>query len=146
MKNQMTSNHTNRNRKAFTLAEALLAVVILGVAASGVLLPFSGGAAVQAEGARRTLAAKLAHDKLEEIVNTPFDDIVSGTELQGQIRDAGGAVFTDPAYDNFSRDVSCQLVRVIQQEDYIEPVFILVTVRVYYRGGEIVSLNRLVGQ
>ena len=132
------------NRRAFSLVEALLAVVILGIAASGVLLPFSGGAAVAAESSRTTLAAKLAHDKLEEIVNTPFDDIVSGTEPQGQVKDASGAVFTDPAYDNFSREVNCVDYYVPQQTRADQPVFILVTVRVYYNGREIAGLTRLV--
>lgn len=127
-----------------------MAVLILGIAAASVLLPFSSGAAVQAEGARRTLAGKLAHDLLEEIINTPFDEIVSTydgyTEAEGQIKDGGGVVFSDPAYGNFGRDASCQYVYVAQQSGTGQPVFILVTVRLYYRGNEIARMNRLVGE
>ena len=45
-----------------------MATVVLGIAAAGVLLPFVSGAAVQAEGAHRTLAAKLASDLMEEFI------------------------------------------------------------------------------
>ena len=136
-------------RDGFSLAEALMAVVILGIAAAGVLLPFSGGAAVQAEGVRKTLAGKLAHDLLEEIINTPFDEIVAGydgyAEAEGQVKDGGGTVFSSPVYSHFSRDASCQYVYVPQQAGTGQPVFILATVRVYYRGREIARLSRLVG-
>jgi len=67
----MMSNYKHRN--GFTLAEAMIATVVLGIAAAGVLLPYTVGAAVRAEGTRRTLAAKLAGDLMEEIVSTPFD-------------------------------------------------------------------------
>ena len=134
--------------KGFTLAEAMIATVVLGIAAAGLLLPFTSGMTVRAEGMRRTLAAKLASDLMEQIINTPFDQIVDSfdgyTEPQGQVKDATGAVFTDSNYANFSRQASCQLVHVTQQADDAEPVFILVTVNVYYSGTEIASVNRLV--
>ena len=144
-----------RYENGFSLAEALIAVVILGIAAAGVLLPFSGGAAVQAEGARRTLAGKLAHDLLEEIINTPFDEIVAGydgyAEAEGQVKqvpvkNGDGTVFSSAVYSHFSRDASCQYVYVPQQDGTGQPVFILATVRAYYRGREIARLSRLLGQ
>jgi len=72
----MTTNsrtHYGTSRRGFTLAEAMMAVVVLGIAAASLLLPFVSGAAVRAEGINRTLAARLASDLMEEIVNTPFD-------------------------------------------------------------------------
>ncbi len=87
-----------------------MAVTVLGIAAAGVLLPFSGGARVRAQGVRTTLGAKLASDLVEKVVNTPFDQIVASynySELQGQVTDANNQVFTDSNYANFSRDVSC---------------------------------------
>ena len=51
-----------KNRKGFSLAEAMMATVVLSIAAAGVLLPFTSGARVRAEGMRRTLGAKLASD------------------------------------------------------------------------------------
>ena len=135
--------------KAFTLTEAMMAVVILAIAAAGLLLPFTGGAAIQAEGSRLTLAAKLASDLMEQIINTPFEDIVSSfngySESQGQVKDAGGSVFTGSLYSNFSRNSSCSYVYFLDFEDTRVPSkFILVTVSVYYKSNEVVKINRLI--
>jgi prepilin-type N-terminal cleavage/methylation domain-containing protein len=142
----MSSNY--KNQKGFTMAEAMIATVVLGIAAAGVMLPFTSGAAVRAEGTRRTLAAKLAGDLMEEIVNTPFEQIIAGydgyTESQGQVKDASGIVFTDLNYASFSRDVSCEYVYMPQESGNTGPKFIRVVVRVYYRGGEIATISRLV--
>mgnify|MGYP000347784544 CR=1 FL=1 len=147
----MQANKTNNIRiGGFTLAEAMMATLILGIAAAGVLLPFTSGTAARAEGSRRTLASKLACDLMEQIVTTPFDQIVSTYngygESQGQVRDFGGSVFTDPAYAGFSRDASCQYVYTTQESGSAEPIFIRVSVRVYYNGKEVVALHRLVGE
>ena len=136
-------------RRGFSLAEAMMATVVLGIAAAGVLLPFTSGASLRAEGMHRTLAAKLAGNLMEQIVNTPFDDVVSTyngySEAQGQVKDVSGAVFTGSNYAKFSRDVSCAYVYVSQQSGSTAPNFIIVTVRIYYGGKEIASINRLVG-
>lgn len=123
-------------------------MVLLGLAASGILLPFSHGASVQAEGRRTTLGAKLANDLLERIVATPPSQIVAMwngyTEAQGQVKDAGGAVFTDPMYAGYSRSAACRDVLVAQQ--VLESSFILATVHVGYQGREIATLNRLISK
>ncbi len=142
---------TRRRFGGFTLAEAMMATVVLAIAAAGVLLPFASGAKVRADGLRRTLAAKLSADLMEEIVNTPFDDIVATynySEPQGQVKDATGTVFTDPAYAKFSRDVSCDYVYVSQQTELEQDQcnFIRVIVRVKYSGREMVSINRLIAE
>jgi hypothetical protein len=138
-------------RAGFTLAEATLALVILGMAAAGVLLPFAGGATVQAEGLHRTLSARLAHDLIERIVATPYDQVVPTwhgyTEAQGQVKDAGGTVFTDPVYINYSRDATCETVYVAQQGDNDPPAFfILATVHVYHDGAETATVRRLISK
>ncbi|MHC4215824.1 MAG: type IV pilus modification PilV family protein [Planctomycetota bacterium] len=134
----------------FTLAEALIAVVILSMAAAGVLLPFSSGARVRAEGMRMTLAAGLAGDLMEKIANTPYDQIIADydgyTEVQGQVKDAGGNVFSDPHYANFSRDVSCSYVYVDQESGTTEPVFIRATVQVNYSGRAVAVINKLINK
>ncbi|MDT8302976.1 MAG: prepilin-type N-terminal cleavage/methylation domain-containing protein [Sedimentisphaerales bacterium] len=139
-----------KNAKAFTLAEAMIATVVLGIAAAGVLLPFTSGAAVRAEGMRRTLGAKLASDLMQEIVNTPFNQIVAAygafSEAQGQVKDAGGVVFTDSNYVMFSRDSICNYVYVSQESGTGVAKFILITVRVYYSGKEIAIINRLMSE
>ena len=127
-----------------------MAVVVLGIAAAGVLLPFSGGARVRAEGVRRTLGVKLASDLMEKIVNTPFDQIIADyngySEAQGQVKDADDVVFTDGHYANYSRDVSCEEVYVPQESGATLPTFIRVTVRVYYSGRMIATVNRLISK
>jgi prepilin-type N-terminal cleavage/methylation domain-containing protein len=134
-----------RNRKGFSLAEAVIATVVLGIAAAGVLLPFTSGVSVRAEGARRTLAAKLASDLMEEIIRTEFNQIINkyGThsELQGYIvKDFDTAEkFTDPMYANFSRTATCELWN---GSDYL----ILVTVKVCYSGKQIAIINRLISK
>jgi prepilin-type N-terminal cleavage/methylation domain-containing protein len=138
-----------RNRKGFSLAEAVIATVVLGIAAAGVLLPFTSGVSVRAEGERRTLGAKLASDLMEEIIKTPLNQIVTNynyTELQGQVKDANGAVFTDSNYTNFSRDATCEYVYVPQESGTREAKFIRATVRVYYKGREIAIINRLISK
>lgn len=146
----ISSRYCGGIRRGFTLAEAMMATVVLGIAAAGVLLPFSTGAKVRAEGMRRTLGVKLASDLMEQIVNTPFEDIVNNydgySEAQGQIKDATGTVFTGLNYANFGRDVSCQYVYMPQESGAVAPKFIRATVRVYYSGREIASINRLVGE
>ncbi len=146
----ISSRYYGKIRRGFTLAEAMMATVVLGIAAAGVLLPFTSGAKVQAEGVRRTLGAKLASDLIEQIVNTPFEDIVSNydgySETQGQVKDAGGAVFTSSNYAKFSRDVSCEYVYMPQETGAVAPKFIRVTVRVYHSGKEIANINLLVGK
>ncbi|MHC4076271.1 MAG: type IV pilus modification PilV family protein [Planctomycetota bacterium] len=138
------NKQSNQNRKAFSLAEAMIAVVVLGVAASGVILPFTSGASIRAEGCRRTLAAKLAADLTEEIINTPFDSIIAGydgySEGQGQVRSVSGSLLTESKYANFSRTATCQAKWAGAAE------FILVTVRVYYKGNEVVVINRLISK
>ena len=136
--------------RGFTLVEALMAVTVLGIAAAGVLIPFSGGARVRAEGVRMTLGVKLASDLTEEIVTTPFDQIVASyngySEPQGQVRDAAGEVFSDSNYANFARDASCVYVYVPQESGSEAPKYIRVTVRAYYSGRVIAEINRLVSK
>jgi prepilin-type N-terminal cleavage/methylation domain-containing protein len=142
-------NH-NIKRRGFTLAEAMIAVVVLSIAAAGVLLPFSSGAAVRADGMRRTLSAKLASDLIEKIINTPFDQIVDTydgySEPQGQVKDASGTVFTDSNYINFSRSVSCEYVYVPQESRTTSPIYILITVQVRYNGKQMASISRLISE
>lgn len=168
--------HYCKNRSGFTLAEAMMATVVLSIAAAGVLLPFSSGAAVRADGMRRTLAARLASDLIEQIIAKPFHDPNGGSydynpgpdtgettveqfdniddfhdyqESQGQVTDADWTIFTDSAYTNFSRTVTCQYVTVPQQPLQSQPEkcdYILVSVYVYYNGKTMAAINRLVSE
>jgi len=169
----MTTNgrtHYCTNRSGFTLVEAMMAVVVLGIAAAGVLLPFVSGTAVRAEGINRTLAARLASDLMEQVLRLPFhdphdktsytlgpdagdldniDDYHGYIEVQGQVKDAAGVVFTDPMYTNFSRNVECDYVFVPPQPMESDPAkceFIRITVKVNYNGKEMAAISRLVSE
>ena len=143
-----------RNRikrcSGFTLIEAMLSAVILSIAAAGILLPFTSGAMARVEGGRRVLAAKLCSDLTEQIINTPFEDIVGtydgNIEAQGQVENASGVVFSDTIYARYSRAVSCEYVYVSQESGTGQSKFVLVTVRVYYDGNEMAVVRRLVGK
>ena len=129
----------NDHNQGFTLIEALLAMTILAAAAAGILLPFASGASVQVEGARRTLAAGLASDLMEEIVATDYASILTWhgyTEAQGQVKD----IASDPAsptflpgaiYANYSRQATCQQVL---------PGMVMATVDVAYKGNVMVHI------
>ncbi len=136
-----TPNHNIRTR-GFTLAEAIMATIVLGIAATGVLLPFASGAKVRAEGVRMTMAANLASDLIEKIINTSFD------EIEDFVVEHQEDTFTDPMYANFSRGASCDYVYVPQQAPR-EPSqcnFIRATVWVKYNGREIVDIKRLISR
>lgn len=124
----------------------MFAVVLLAIAAAGVLIPFASGATMQADGIHRTIAAQLAGDLLEKIASTPFNAIISTynsyAETRGQLKDTAEDIYTDSLYAKFSRNVSCEYLTLPGSE--LSQIFILVTVRVYYEGTELVSLSRLV--
>jgi hypothetical protein len=136
-------------RGAFSLIEAVLATAVLGIAAAGVLLPFSNGAIVRAEGFHRTLGVKLASDLMEKVVNTPFNQVLTTynyTEPQGQVKNAAGAVFTDSVYAKYGRKVEATAVFVPQDSAAAVTNFIRVTVTVYYDAGQVASVTRLIGK
>jgi len=137
------------NRKGFSLAEAMMATVVLSIAAAGVLLPFTSGAAIRVEGARRTLAAKLASDLVEQIIRNPFERILDYNgyvEAQGAVEDVGGTVFADSNYAKLSRQATCEYVYMPQESGSANPQFIRVTVKVYYSGREIAAVSQLVSE
>ena len=165
--------HYGTGRRGFTLIEAMMAVMVLGIAAASVLLPFISGAAVRAEGINRTLAARLASDLMEQILRLPFHDPDGGssvgpepgetgpssfdniddyhgyTESQGQVKDAAGVVFTDSVYANFSRNVTCEYVYVPPQQAESDPSkceFIRVKVQVNQSGKQMAAVVRLVSE
>lgn len=127
-----------------------MATVVLAIAAAGVLLPFTSGAMVRTEGARRTLGAKLAADLVERIIRTDADQIV-GTydgyaEAEGEVTNSSGSVITDAAYARYSRQVNCEDVYVSQESEVAAARFVLVTVRVFHAGNEVAVVRRLVSK
>lgn len=139
----------SKKHKGFSLAESMIALVILGFAASAVTVPFTSGSKVRAEGMRRTLAADLANNMMECVLNTDFANIISNynySEPKGQIKNYQGNNFTDLRYSKFSRTVASQKVYVTQESNNFDPKFIHVTVIVYYDGIAMVTINRLISR
>ncbi len=132
-----------QNRKGFTLTEAMIAMVILAVATSAVILPFSTAGALTQEGAKRTLAAALAADLLDEIQNTNYSLIAmfydNYFEPAGTVRDANFQVFTDPMYQRFARLSTCSTADVGGES------LIWATVYIYYNNIEIFQISTLIG-
>ena len=124
-------NH-RANHKGFTLAEAMMAMVVLMIAAAGLIVPFSTAAAVQSESITQTLGAKLAGDFLETIITTDFSQIV-----------AAYSGYSDSVGTKFSRSVTCEYIYVPSQAGIVSSNFIKITVRVYADGREVAKLTTL---
>jgi prepilin-type N-terminal cleavage/methylation domain-containing protein len=133
--------------RGFTLIEALIALVILGIAAAGLILPFASSAAVQEQGCSRTIAAKLACDLTEQIIAADFNQIVptygSYNEPKGQVKNAAGVVFTDSMYADFSRQAVCEYIYMPQQQSFGAYNFIRITVKVYQNDLKLAEVVRL---
>lgn len=119
-------------------------MVLLVIAAAGVLLPFAGAASEQAEGARRTTAAQLASELMEKIMVCDFDSIVSTyngyTENAGYLLDTAGQKYTSAAYRGFSRYAACQPASAASVD------LVSVTVVVLYNGAEMTRVTTLAGR
>ena len=130
----------------------MIATVILGFAAAGLVVPFTSGAAARAYGDRQTLAAAVATDLLEQIIATPYDQVVAVwngySEPRGQmVMDFDtGRRYSDPAYAPFSRAAAAVYVYVAQQDAVAVPNFIAVTVTVSCNGREVASITRLISK
>jgi Tfp pilus assembly protein PilV len=145
----------NRNTKhsGFTLIEATGAMVLLAMAAAGILLPFANAVSVQAEGARQTLAANLASEMMEKVLlkkdllADPNDFTENWPVGYNNCAEADGAMLdifenplTDSIYTGFSRTVACQPATVASV-DLVE-----ITVSVAYEGNEMTRVTTLAGQ
>ena len=136
-------------RAGFTLAEVLLAAALLAIATAGTVLPFAGGASVQAEGIHRTAASTLADDLMQKISNASFSSIVSTynySESKGQVKNAAGTVINDTGYAFFSRSASCEYVYLSQQSRTSDACFVLATVQVSYNDKAMIVLKKLISK
>ena len=134
----------NTKHSGFTLIEATGAMLLLAMAAAGILLPFANAVSVQAEGARQTLAANLASELMEIVLMSEPNDIIATfdeyAEVKGAMLDTKGDLLTDSIYTGFSRSVACQAVAV-----KLVPL-VKITVSVAYEGNEMSRLTTLAGQ
>lgn len=126
----------------------MIAMVILSAATAAVILPFSTGAALNAEGVRQTVGTRLAADLLEQMLNTGYDKIYEyNYEAPGTLMDANWEPYADPIYQKFSRWPTVSDVYINGQ---LCNDVKCVTVRVYYNWAGIdkpmVQLSTLVGR
>ena len=151
----------------FTLTESLIAATILAMAVTALTMPFTAGARNEQSDGRRTTAATLASEMMEEILAKPFndpdgpsdpgpevgestrgdfdniDDYDGYSETAGNVSSPSGSNLSDSSANGLSRHVSASYVYVSEQEESGEPTFISITVEVRYNGDPIVTLTRL---
>jgi prepilin-type N-terminal cleavage/methylation domain-containing protein len=128
----------------FTLIEATIAMIILAIAAAGVLLPFANAASVQEEAARQTLAANLASEMMEKVLQSEPNDILLNfgvySETKGAMLDIFLNPLSDSIYGGFSRSVVSEAVTVNSVP------LVKITVSVAYEGNEMTRVTTLAGQ
>jgi len=80
-------NSTIKSQKGFTLLEAMLSMVLLGLVAFGISAPYlSGFQALDVQAERMLLDSQL-RSRMEVLIGTDFDALASGSEVvivQGQ--------------------------------------------------------------
>jgi prepilin-type N-terminal cleavage/methylation domain-containing protein len=127
----------------FTLIEATIAMVLLAMAAAGILLPFANAASVQEEAGRQTLAANLASEMMEKVLLSEPSTILSSfgmySETKGAMLDTSGNPLTDSIYGGFSRSVVSEAVTVNSVP------LVKITVSVAYEGNEMTRVTTLAG-
>lgn len=77
------SNATDRKRRGFTLAESLMAAVVLALAVAGIGSSLSAGYSQTSQMQYQSTAVALARELMEEIVAKPFVDPVNGSTTLG---------------------------------------------------------------
>jgi MSHA pilin protein MshD len=96
----MRTSREQRER-AFTLLEALLAAVVLAIAITAVVMPFTIGMRTQMVEARQSLAVPLAEELMEEILLKPFEEPDDGDD-QAEPPTAFGPDAGEVSRDRFS--------------------------------------------
>jgi len=157
-----------KSKKGFTLTEALLAAVVLSMAITGIVMPFTAGAQNEQNDARGTLAVALGQEMMEEILAKPFrdpqgssgpgpepgentrnrfdniDDYDGYSEFDGELVGFNGTAIDGPAAVGLSRHVTAAYVYVAGQDTSGDATFIRIKVEVKYRNQPVVTLTRLV--
>lgn len=125
------------------MIEAMIAMVVLAIAAAGILLPFANAASVQTEAAKQGMAASLASELMERIEASTYSSLIATyngySETAGALLDATGAAHTGDAYNGFSRTAACQSAGVGSVS------MILATVTVSHDGREMTKITTLIG-
>jgi type II secretory pathway pseudopilin PulG len=148
--------------RAFTLVEALLAVVILGMTVTAITVPFTAGAQEAVEDARQNLCVSLAQDLVEEIMSKNFADTDGAaddtkgrwfwddmsdyngyTEAAGNIHTADKTLVNDPLAAKLSRIATVVPYPIPPGTGAPTGQFLKVTVEVRNNGNTVLILTRL---
>jgi type II secretory pathway pseudopilin PulG len=157
-------------RPAFTLAEALLAAVILAIVSATAALPFAAGIQQTNEAAKLEQAVELGQAMMEEVLARPFfehdertaspgpgagetsrelfdniDDFDGYAESDKVLRDFEDQVVADESLSGFWRSVSVDYVTLsgLGQAAGDTDSFVHVRVDVYYNNALLVTLDRI---
>ena len=157
-----------RHNTGLTLIESLMAIGLLAVCITAITTPFTAAAQNEVEDARRTIAAGLAREMMEEILAVDFydpdgpslpgpesdetdrsnfdnfDDYDGYTEADGAICGLDGTVMEDPASEGLSRSVTVDYVYVYGQSGAASPTFVRISVVVRQNGHDVANVVRLV--
>lgn len=155
-----TTSRLGRMARGFTLAEALIACVLLTTAITAITWPFTATAQNETDDARRAMAVNLAQEMMDEILNLPYqdpngsvtpgpdsgettrsrfdnmDDYDGFGEADGNVRTLDGEIESDPLAKGLSRSVSATYPASM-------PGFLRITVTVKFHGQPLVTLTRL---
>jgi len=153
--------------EGFTLVESLLASVVLAMAITAITVPFTASARNERADGRRTVAAVLASELLEEIISKPFDDPDGPSALgpeagefnradfdniddyhgydepAGQIYDGQGQLAGDALAYDLSRHVTMDYVYVDGQDGSEPANFIRIEVQIQRNGQPLVTRKAL---
>ena len=155
----------------FALAEAMIAVMILGFSAAGIAMLLTASMQQNHLSEKYMLASNLAQDLMDEIMGQPFydpetpDDLTPGpdtgessrqnfdnvddyhglSESAGGLQLPKGSALNSPRIANFARTVTAQYVHMPEQDPQADPTFILVTVQVLDGSAVMTELKCLLG-
>ena len=77
--------HRPRTRHAFTLVELLVALLLLGVAAEGLVSALTGDRRLRELAAAHSFAADRVRERLEQLAGLPCSPAASGTSGSAQV-------------------------------------------------------------
>ena len=157
------------DRPAFTLAEALMASVVLAIVAASCTLPLTAAAKQLADAEQLRYATELGQALIDEIAARPVTDARVADKVPGPsaletsrkaylntdafngfaessdkvARDYEGTAIAGDTISGYWRTASVQYVSFAGQMTGDDNAFALVTVRVYFNTQQVATLTRL---
>jgi len=154
--------------KGFTLVEAMMALVVLGLAVAAILTPITAAVDQKDRAAKQMVAVLLAEQTIEECLSRTVwcsnDPIVLGhdagkttraayneksdyhnlNESASQLGTVYGSALAASTFPNLKRKTWMQTLYLSGEYTGYSPDFVMLTVRVYDGDEELVTLRRLI--